>query len=967
MLITLILLFLQVNEDRVSITNYSNKTYDAGKQNWAIGESSDGILYFGNHEKLLEYDGKKWKSYSFPNYTIRSLSYNERKKRLYAGGISEFGYFENNPIGEFKYISLSDSIKKSIDFKEIWSIHKIRDDIYFCSFSTIFRLNTQTNRLVQLATKNKLFYTFLADSKLFIHDRVEGLTILDTDSLKRFEWSKEFIGKYVFSVDKTGIGYLISTFRNGVYLLNGNSLSLYSKKDELITHKLNRALKTANYYIAGTRYNGIYIYDERMQIKSHVNSENGLNNNIKAIHVSKSNYLWAATNNGISKINLNSPFKMFREIQDQEINVFDIIRFETKLYLATSKGVFLFDEENERYISTDISSKTRSFAIVRNTLFIGTESNFYSIKNGRTKIISNDKIDVLKPSKFNSNMLILYSRSASELQLFSFEKNILSIKHKIPLQSKVRTITEKSDNEIWLGSGNNGLTKISYNEKTYEVEKVQFHDTNISQVYTSLINDTLYLSTISDGLFKNIKNDVFEKVDLSKQIFKNAQFIEESADGRIWFSGDHRYYSARSFTDTTDLLYKPFLTLPKSNEHKIYIDPLKNGIVWFGEQGQLIRYDSNIKVDVDAAFPVYVRKITLNADSVLFGGHHPINSKLTFSIDYTHEPIRFEYAAPFYTRSDKTTYSYKLNGFDNDWSEWSSETTKDYTGLYEGNYSFKVRAKNVYETISSIDTYSFTIMPPFYRTYYAYGFYLLFIGWLVTVISKKVALKRTRELEQFHRIELAETKSRELELHNKLEKQDMRARIAGDLHDEVGSNLNGIGLVSGLVLKQTALDEKSEKRLKQIKSTALESADAMRDIVWFINPENDTFQKSLNKMRHDGERFLGHLEFTFNLENNTDSEPNIDIRRNVYMFYKEAIQNIVKHSEATKVDIDFIIENQSIRLSVADNGKGFDVESKSHGNGLKNYNKRADKIGGKATITSSLGEGSKIELRVEYS
>ena len=966
MLMTLILLLLQISSKSTVVQNFNKNDYESVKQNWAIAQSKEGYIYFGNHRTLLQYDGKNWISRDIRNFTIRSLHYDKKGEILYVGGVNEFGYFHTDSLGNYQYYSLSKNLLKNNSFKEIWKIYKIDDDIYFCSFSSIFIFNTtqKHNGNIQSIKLNSLaLHSFMYQNELYIQNRTDGVKILKGEKLVDLSWGKFFAKKFIMFVKHFNGKMLIGTYQNGLYLVDDGEITVLSRKNEFLTHKINVGLVTHNKVIIGTRKNGVYIYDKDLRLVKHYNLDSGLNDNfVSNMMIDSKQDLWLSLNNGISRISLNNPFSEYRRYVNKEITIFDIKRFKEKLYLGTNEGLFVFNDKSFEFESTIIKSKIKSMIIVDDKFYIAALSGLFRLNGAEILKISNEQISLLVKSKLYKSRIYKHSARNDQLYVMNHSNNQFITKKKYPLNAFVRTITEIDSFNLLIGTVNKGLIKIE-NDSIYNFPHSKINNT--TQTLTYSFNDEVLITPY----YKILKYDKSTFKEWVKFVTpNNVSAFKQIDEKSFWLREDGKYKIVNILGNGEQkVVSKVFKVLSPFSNLVIYPDPEKEGITWFGEQGQLIRYDANVNVDVDAPFPTYVRKITLAGDSTLFGGHHPKDERLSFSIDYTTSPLRFEFAAPFYTRPEKTTYSYKLEGFDEEWSEWSSESFKDYTGLYEGDYTFRVKAKNVYETISNEDTYSFSINPPYYRTLYAYGFYIFGFSWFVYLFIRYSAHKKTLRLQELHRIEIAENKTRELELHNKIEKQEMRTRIAGDLHDEVGSNLNGIGLVSNLLLNQLTLDEKNERRLHQIKTVALESAESMRDIVWFVNPENDSFEKTLEKMQFEGHRLLDHLDLTYTVTKESEfSEPNIDIRRNVYMFFKETLQNIVKHSEATKVDIELNVTENSIHLSVHDNGIGFDINEKSMGSGLRNYNRRAERIGGKATIQSEPNKGTTIELFVEF-
>jgi signal transduction histidine kinase/Tfp pilus assembly protein PilF len=196
----------------------------------------------------------------------------------------------------------------------------------------------------------------------------------------------------------------------------------------------------------------------------------------------------------------------------------------------------------------------------------------------------------------------------------------------------------------------------------------------------------------------------------------------------------------------------------------------------------------------------------------------------------------------------------------------------------------------------------------------------------------------------------------------KLKLENIRNNIAADLHDDIGSTLNSISLFSE-VAKQEA--GKAIPALDQIGVSARKIIDSMSDIVWTINPENDTFENVIARMRSLAYLLLKakNIEFTFKADESLNqlSLPMVT-RKNVYLLFKEATNNIVKYSNASRANFHITHENKNVKMVIRDNGVGFDMENSKMGNGIKNMKRRAGEIGGQLLIESAEGKGTNIEL-----
>ena len=287
-------------------------------------------------------------------------------------------------------------------------------------------------------------------------------------------------------------------------------------------------------------------------------------------------------------------------------------------------------------------------------------------------------------------------------------------------------------------------------------------------------------------------------------------------------------------------------------------------------------------------------------------------------------------------------YQYRLDGADQTWSSLTSERRVTYASFAPGTYRFLVRAMTTDGVASAIPaTVSFTVLPPFWRTW-----------WFLSLLT----LAAAATAYSLHRRRVA----RLVELGR------VRARIATDLHDDLGANLTRIAILSEVAKKRLADGRRDgEDRLSAIATIARESVTSMSDIVWAISPERDALQEVVGKMRHCAEEaFEGRdVCVRFDVPDPSQSASlGIDVRRDVYLIFKEAINNAARHSRCTSVMVRFRASRRELRLEVADDGVGFDVAGRSEGTGVASMRRRAERLGAALEIISTPGGGTRLTL-----
>ena len=292
--------------------------------------------------------------------------------------------------------------------------------------------------------------------------------------------------------------------------------------------------------------------------------------------------------------------------------------------------------------------------------------------------------------------------------------------------------------------------------------------------------------------------------------------------------------------------------------------------------------------------------------------------------------------------SSTLRYQYRLEGADQNWSPLTGQRSVTYASFAPGTYRFLVRAMTT-DGVASVTpaTVSFTVLPPFWRTWW-------FVSMLILAAAGTAYAVHRRRIARI--VELGR----------------IRSRIATDLHDDLGANLTRIAILSEVAKKRLAGNQTdSEEKLSAIATIARESVFSMSDIVWAISPERDALQEVVRRMRHCAEEaFEGReIQIRFDVPDASQSASlDISVRRDVYLIFKEAINNAARHSRCTTVMVVFRVSRHGLRLEVADDGIGFDATAVGDGTGLASMRRRAKRLGASLEIVSAAGGGTRLTL-----
>ncbi len=299
--------------------------------------------------------------------------------------------------------------------------------------------------------------------------------------------------------------------------------------------------------------------------------------------------------------------------------------------------------------------------------------------------------------------------------------------------------------------------------------------------------------------------------------------------------------------------------------------------------------------------------------------------------------LEFHYTALSFKQPEKNRFKYQLEGADPDWVDAGTRRVAYYNNIEPGRYRFRVQACNNDGVWNEAGTsLAFVLLPHFWQTWWFKAGIVAAVGIMIGGIYR-LRIARLQEIER------------------------LRLRIAADLHDEVGSNVGSISVLSEMLKDFGELGEEERKDIAKINQLSMQTASSIRQIVWFINPEYDTLHELVLRMKEAADSLLSGMSYRMQMPTKDLSRKlPLEFRQNVFLIFKETLANVMKHSQAACVEIEFSEQYGGWRLLIRDNGVGFNTNVVGKGNGLKNLRQRAEKLKGTLEITSQMGQGTAV-------
>jgi ligand-binding sensor domain-containing protein/signal transduction histidine kinase len=367
------------------------------------------------------------------------------------------------------------------------------------------------------------------------------------------------------------------------------------------------------------------------------------------------------------------------------------------------------------------------------------------------------------------------------------------------------------------------------------------------------------------------------------------------------------------------------------------------GVIWMTTDGGVSRFDPQQEKTSPDASSVYFRRLQIAGETQKLPETGATTQALG-ELAATQNNLTIDFVAPNYRGENKLLYQYKLEGLGVEWSPPTREHTVTFGSLAPGDYRFLVRTVSANNIVSQQPAVlQFRVLAPVWQRWWfltlAAGF-IAFLGYAVY----RYRVNRLLELER------------------------VRTRIAADLHDDIGASLTRISILSEVAHSQLLRQENGlDTPLSSIASIARECVASMSDIVWAINPKKDSLRNLLSRMRRFAEEVLPTrgIEFDFHAPDiEHDDRMGADLRRDMFLIFKEALNNAVRHADCQHIEIDFATERSCFKLTVCDDGKGFDTTANVEGQGLTNMQRRAKALNGDIQILSTPQQGTEIALVV---
>lgn len=977
-----------------------------------IIQDSRGFIWIGTDDGLNRYDGNYFTIFRNIPGDSTTLSGNiitdliEDKQGIIwiataDGGLSKYDY-RMPAAKQFKQFKHRFGYAGTIPVNIINGLLEDNNGYLWLATSDhyVLRFNKKTEEFVSIGmgTKTVLSLCLADENMLWAGRQGGGILKINTSDLT-YEMDKRYTDLYAGNLPHVAVTALykdknkdiwMGSWDNVLYRYNNNTgrESVFSAKDGADGFPDDEVLsfeesKDGKLWMGG-HYHGLTIYDPQQKKFYNYNYDAAkegtvADKQVNCIFRDNTGRMWLGTNKGISIYN---PFQKafvqtFLHGENKDVFIYDFLKENNgRLWLGTNEGIYVRNTDNDNFTLRPVVYNGEKLAVSKffidgTTWYIGTNYSLFTynpVTNAIALLPGTDKDPVMKKiidsrivsiikDSIEGHPVLLVSPYGHYITYYDLiEKKWVSradtvkqIINRFNIKDNlIRKFYSTADGNTWLATGKYGLGYWPGNGNN-KIDHLCNNPSGINSISNDNVYDiiqdktgNLWVSTFGGGLnYYNIAEKKFIHAAATNNL---SEGIQLDSNQNVWGISNGNIYRYNPSTKTNTSFQLPDLEKSGGIKGNIYKDA--SGNMYVAGNSYFIQFNPATVKETNIQSSVHF------TDFKIFNNSSPeLLTEKNIRLRYFQNYFTIEFAAPDFS-GNAIEYSYRLQPFEKEWNEIGSRNFVNYSNLPGGDYTFEVRATNKKGNWGvKVATLNITIIPPFWQQWW---FYLLCSAFIAAVIFF-IYRYRINEL---------------------VNRQAIRNKIAQDLHDSMGSTLSSISVYSQVakIYHRQNKEELLEQTLAKIGDTSGEMISEMGDIVWAINPKNDHLNTIIQRMESFAKPLLQAKNIGFSFKYNISSPElnmQMDKRKNFYLIFKEAINNVLKYANCKKLDVTITQHNHSIELTISDDGVGFDTDkiniatSKSlSGNGLKNMQVRAAEMNAVYKLESKPGKGTTLYLTI---
>lgn len=723
------------------VRNFSRVSYNGGPQTWDIVQDTIGTVYFGNKYGLISYDSNSWHHYALANESeVRSLYFDEKSGRLYAGGTEEFGYFKNSDENHrMEYHSLNPLVAKlKYKYKDIWNIFPGKDEVWFQGDYELFKYDGR--RVDVFKSTRKITASALVGGTIYIGTADGYLSRLSGGRLQPID-APELAGKKIVGITRgfNGSATLVFTEFNGIYQVTGQGIVPYPTEFDtfMADNQVFSVAVHGNNVAIGTVNNGLLIKDFDDGSTTYINRDSGLQNNtVLSLSFDKMGNIWAGLDNGIDLVCYNSPMRHLLGPFNAYGSGYASHLDGNNLYLGTNQGLYSsqypFAETSKIPVLQQLlKGQVWHIDNVGGVLMASTDGGLYSLSGTSTQKIEGCP-GTWAVQQLRGNQDYAIASTYDNFYLLQRSGGGWTLLGKVAGYNDIGgNFYQDERGNIWLAHWMRGIFRLRLNLEKRKFDLVALYDTkkglpqDKGNGVTSHGDQVIFSATDGYYVYDPI-SDTMKPHPTLNSLFRGleAGALVRSPGSDIWNLGASHSISVARATASGSYELDSVTYAPISGkifhgfENFNFISPSR--IIVAGQEG-FYEVNAEWKSRGEQHFPLRMSRVLAHGDTVVYSA----NDSLPLEVPYSLNSLRFEFVQAEYRAEKAIEYSCMLEDYDKEWNVLREKSEKEYTQLHEGTYTLHLRALNKYTRSLQESTFTFTVTPPWYRSGVAKGLYTI--------------------------------------------------------------------------------------------------------------------------------------------------------------------------------------------------------------------------------------------------
>jgi DNA-binding CsgD family transcriptional regulator len=805
-----------------TVSIYDPLTIQAGNQNWMIDQKADGDIVVANELGLLVYNGAQFKLYhgSDPN-AIRITD-----DRIYSGGYMELGYWTETPMGSFEYYSLLD--KPGLDLiidEQFWNIYPWMDGVIFQSLDRLIYFDEKNIRFTSIPVSNAVSKMFFAMDRVFFQDQALNLYYLDGLKPVLYFPADQLPKSHIINLFSTDYGLMIFSSRDGFYQLDKSGFVYWPVENRSLLEEnefYSATFLDNGGFALGSITKGLYLIDNRGRLIEHLTQANALSNNtVLTLFEDRSHNVWLGLDSGINAVHLESPFREYQDKVGQIGTVYASALHDDYLYLGTNQGLFFkrYDSSDDFVQVENTNGQVWTLFVYGNDLFCGHNLGTYLIREGKSEQVA-QKFGTWKLTAFSTNKNWLIQGNYDGIHLLEKQNEKWTYLKEIDSMRQSFRQFALVDNFLYFFHTSAGLVRSEINETGELVgERDTIYQSSLEeQISLARIGDFLLFSS-SDGL-QYIQNDQdtlrslgFDRDGRFTIKDEPGKLVSMDEDMLVFIQGSNLYFlhADQDSISMGDVILLDQAHFKTKSEYE-NISRLDSTTFLIGmTDGYLIMNQDRFHA-LPNEYYVEINAVSVERSNEFF-------QQVTLTHDegfpFQQNSFTFGYNVNNKLKYLSVQYQYKLEGEQQDWSDWTANSLVSFYKLRPGPYSFKVRARVGDRQSVNTAQFRFWIREPWHLSRYALLVYFILFIFLMLLVNK--LYQRVYRDRQIRLLEKAEKDMQYIKLKGE---QELMKEKNERLRTEIEAKNKELAVTAMSMVKKNEFLIEIRDHLKDIEPTS---------------------------------------------------------------------------------------------------------------------------------------------------